>query len=92
VHPRIARHLGLKNPQGVLVLNVEPDSPAANAGLHEGDLLVGFNGKPMNSIEDLQRVLVGEEIGVTSAISVVRHTFQLQLEVTPTEKPESSNE
>jgi hypothetical protein len=42
----------------------------------------------MNSIEDLQRVLVGEEISVTSPISVVRHTFQLQLEVTPTEKPE----
>jgi S1-C subfamily serine protease len=88
VHPRIARHLGLKNPQGVLVLNVEADSPAAKAGLREGDLLVGFKGKPMNGIEDLQRVLVGAEIGVTSAISVVRHTFQLQLEVKPTEKPE----
>ncbi len=87
VHPRIARHLGLKNPQGVLVLNVEPDSPAATAGLREGDLLTGFKGKPMNSIEDLQRLLVGAEIGVTSAVSVVRHSFQLQLEVTPREVP-----
>ncbi len=87
VHPRIARHLGLKNPQGVLVLNVEPNSPAAKAGLREGDLLVGFKGRPMNTIEDLQRRLVGSEIGVLSAISVVRHTFQLQLEVTPKEMP-----
>lgn len=88
VHPRIARHLGLKNPQGVLVLNVEPNSPAAKARLREGDLLVEFKGKTMNSIDDLQRLLVGSEIGATSSISVVRHTFQLQLEVTPREMPE----
>jgi S1-C subfamily serine protease len=87
VHPRIARHLGLKNPQGVLVLNVEPDSPASKAGLREGDVLTVFKGRPMNSIEDLQRLLVGAEIGVTSAVSVVRHSFQLQLEVTPREMP-----
>jgi S1-C subfamily serine protease len=87
LHPRIARHLGLKSQTGVLVLNVEPDSPAAKAGLREGDLLVGFKGKPMNGIEDLQRLFVGAEIGVTSALSVVRHTFQMQLEVTPTETP-----
>jgi S1-C subfamily serine protease len=91
VHPRIARHLGLKNPQGVLVLNVESDSPAAKAGLREGDLLVGFKGQLMTTIEDLQRLLVAAEIGVTSTISIVRHTFQLQLEVTPTEMPEQSN-
>ena len=42
VHPRIARHLGLKHPQGVLILNVEADSPAAKAGLREGDMLVGL--------------------------------------------------
>jgi hypothetical protein len=35
----------------------------------------------------LQRLLVGAEIGVTSAVSVVRHSFQLQLEVTPREVP-----
>lgn len=89
VHPRIARHLGLKNTQGVLVLNVEPNSPAADAGLHEGDVLIAFKGKPMNGIEDLQRLLVGSEIGVTSEISVVRHTFQLQVQVTPREMPQA---
>ena len=86
-HPRIARHLGLKNPQGVLVLNVEANSPAAKAGLREGDLLVSFKSQPMNTIEDLQRLLVAGEIGVPSPISLVRHTFQLQMEVTPAEMP-----
>ena len=88
LHPRIARHLGLKNPQGVLVLDVEPDSPAAKAGLREGDLLISFKGKPMNNIDDLQRLLVGSEIGVKSVLAVVRHTFRLELEVTPGEMPE----
>ena len=86
-----AASLGMAVPYGAIFDQPEPDSPAAKAGLREGDLLVSFKGKPMNSIEDLQRVLVGAEIGVTSAISVVRHTFQLQLEVTPTEKPERQN-
>jgi S1-C subfamily serine protease len=88
VHPRIARYLGVKNPQGVLILDVEPDSPAAKAGLHEGDLLVGLKGKPVASLEDLQRLLVGEEIGVRSKAEIVRRTFKLEVEVVPGETPE----
>ena len=87
VHPRIARHLGVKTPQGVLVLDVEPDSPAAKAGLREGDLLIGLKGKPVASLEDLQRLLVGEVIGVRSRAEIVRRTFRLELEVVPGEMP-----
>ncbi|HUC86298.1 MAG TPA: trypsin-like peptidase domain-containing protein [Candidatus Acidoferrales bacterium] len=89
LHPRIARHLGLKPAQGVLVLNVEPDSPAAKAGLREGDLLVAFRDQPVATLEDLQRLLVASEIGVKSALAVVRYTFRLQLEVVPREMPAS---
>lgn len=88
VHPRIARHLGVKIPQGVLVLNVEPGSPAAKAGLREGDLLIGFKGQTVASLDDLQRLLVGSEIGVQSPLAVVRHTFQLELNVVPRETPQ----
>jgi S1-C subfamily serine protease len=88
VHPRIARHLGLKNSQGVLVLNVEADSPAARAGLREGDLLVGFKNHAITSLDDLQRLLVGSEIGVQSALAIVRHTFRLELDVVPRETPQ----
>jgi S1-C subfamily serine protease len=79
--------LGLKTPQGVLVLDVETDSPAARAGLREGDLLIGFKGRPVTSLDDLQRLLVGSEIGVTSTLAVVRHTFRLELEGVPAEMP-----
>lgn len=88
VHPRIARHLGLRPPQGVLILSVAPDGPAARAGLREGDLLVGFNNHAVTSLDDLQRWLVGSEIGVPSTLAVVRHTFQLKLDVVPREVPQ----
>lgn len=84
---RIARHLGLKTPQGVLILNVEPRSPAALAGLREDDLLVGFQHQTVTSLDDLQRLLVGSEIGVKSALAMVRQRFRLDLEVTPSEMP-----
>jgi len=52
VHPRIARHLGLKHPQGVLILNVEADSPAAKAGLREGDLWWVYKDQTVTSLEN----------------------------------------
>ncbi len=87
LHPRIARYLGVKNSQGVLVLDIEPDSPGAKAGLREGDLLVGLKNKPITSIDDLQRVLVGSEIGVKSKLEIVRRTYRLELEIIPREMP-----
>jgi S1-C subfamily serine protease len=89
LHPRIARHLGLKQSQGVLVLRVEADSPADKAGLRDGDLIVGLNGHSVAGIDELQRLLVGPEIGRESTMVVVRHTLQLVLKVVPRETPES---
>ncbi len=90
IHPRIARHLGLRRTQGVLVLRVEPGGPAALAGLREGDLLVGFKGGVVAGLDDLQRLLVGSEIGVASRLSVVRRYFQTEMEVVAREAPSPS--
>jgi S1-C subfamily serine protease len=87
LHPRIGRYLGVKNSQGVLVLDVAADSPGARAGLREGDLLVGLKNQPVTSIDDLQRLLVAAEIGVKSVIEVVRRTYRLELEIVPRETP-----
>jgi S1-C subfamily serine protease len=87
VHPRIARHLGLATPQGVLVLHVDPVSPAARAGLREGDVIIGFKHQPVAGIDELQRLLVGAEIGVQSTVDVVRRAFRVHLDITPQETP-----
>ncbi len=92
LHPRIARYLSLKNSQGVLVLDVEANSPGAEAGLREGDLIVGLKNKPVTSIDDLQRLLVGSEIGVKSVVEIVRRTYRLELEIVPRETPSPTKE
>jgi len=83
IHPRIARYLGIKQPQGVLVLSVESPSPAAQAGLREGDVIVGYNDKALEGIDDLQRLLVASQIGVHSQLHVVRGKLQLVLGIVP---------
>jgi S1-C subfamily serine protease len=87
IHPRIARHLGLKQNQGVLILNVESGSPAARAGLHEGDILISYKGHSLTGIDELQRQLAGPEIDAKSTVEIVRHSFRLELTITPSEAP-----
>jgi len=87
IHPRIGRHLGLKQNQGVLVLNVESGSPAAKAGLREGDIMIRFKGRSLAGIDELQRQLAGPEIGAESTVEIVRHSFRLELTITPAEAP-----
>jgi S1-C subfamily serine protease len=70
-----------------LILNVEPGSPAAQAGLREGDIAVKYNDHALTSIDELQRQLTWSEINRRSVLEVVRHTFRLELTVTPTEAP-----
>jgi S1-C subfamily serine protease len=72
----------------MLVVAVEPGSPASRTGLREGDLIVEFKGHPIGSVDDLHKQLTGAQVGVRSPLTVVRHTEKLQLEVVPEEAPE----
>jgi serine protease Do len=56
VTPAIAASLGLKNDHGALVAMVTPDSPSAAAGLKQGDVILGFNGKDITKLRDLPQV------------------------------------
>jgi S1-C subfamily serine protease len=53
--------------------------------LREGDLIVAFNGQPVGNVHDLHKVLVGEQIGVSARLTVIRHTEKLELPVLPAE-------
>jgi S1-C subfamily serine protease len=81
----VVRYHRLPVSQGVLIVGVEPESPAVRAGLREGDMLVAFKGEPIAGIDQLQRRLVAAEIGVASPLTVVRHTEKLEVFVTPEE-------
>jgi len=82
---RVARFHRLPAESGVRVETVEPDSPAQRAGLHPGDVIVAFGGSPVRGIDDLQALLTDREVGVESALTVLRGVERLQLKVIPRE-------
>jgi len=85
LHRKIVRFHKLDVDSGVLITGLEADSPARRAGLEEGDVIVSFDGKPIFTLDDLQRLLTEERVGMTWAVSVVRGTEIRNLAVTPTE-------
>jgi S1-C subfamily serine protease len=87
LHRRVIRFYNLPLETGVLVVSVEKDSPARSAGLREGDIIVGFNDRPIGTIHDLHKMLVNEQIGVPAKLVVIRHTEKLELSVLPAESP-----
>jgi S1-C subfamily serine protease len=87
LHRRVVRFYNLPLETGVLVVSVEKNSPAERAGLREGDLIVAFNGQPIGSVHDLHKVLVGEQIGISASLTIIRHTENLELPILPAETP-----
>ncbi len=85
IHTRVVRFHRLPVNEGVLIVGVEPGSPAADADLRNGDILVAFKGEPVASIDQLQRKLVAGEIGVKSLVTVLRQTEKLDRVITPAE-------
>ncbi len=80
--PRAARRMraavGLPERDGLLVRGVEDDSPAAQAGIERGDLLVAVNGNPLNSVDTLFDAL---EAGGDLKLTVVRGTDEREVPV-----------
>jgi len=83
LHRRLVRFFGLPLEHGVLVAGVEEGSPAARAGLAEGDLIVGFDGRAVSGVDELHRLLTEERAGVEAAMDVIRITEKLTINVTP---------
>jgi S1-C subfamily serine protease len=82
---RIQRHLELQAATAVEVVSVEEEGPAHRAGLRDGDLLVGVNGKSVASVDDIHRLLTGWTGGSPLSLTILRNGERLQVQVIPGE-------
>ena len=82
---RIVRHFDLPAESGVRIEGLERGSPAADAGLVRGDVIVAVDGVPVPDIDALQRALGADAIGRAVEVVVVRRDKRLSVVVTPVE-------
>jgi serine protease Do len=83
--PRLARELG--RDRCVEILEVVEDGPAALADLRAGDLILALEGEPIRSMNDLQRLMVGERIGSPVTLMVARDERVVTVRAVPAELP-----
>jgi S1-C subfamily serine protease len=70
---------------GLMILSVEPDSPAKKAGLAIGDMILRFAGKPVASLYDLQKLLTEEAVGAPTELLILRAEKPIDITITPSE-------
>jgi S1-C subfamily serine protease len=82
---RLSRFHNLPVESGILVVSIEPESPAQRAGLAEGDIIVAYNSHPISSIDDLHRQLTETQVGSRSLLTIIRRTEKLDRPIVPEE-------
>jgi S1-C subfamily serine protease len=82
---RVVRFFHLPVESGVLVVSVEPESPASRAGVRDGDIIVGYAGHPVSGADDLHRLLTWERIGQRDELTLIRGTERIALPIAPVE-------
>ena len=71
---------------GLIVLSVEPEGPAAKAGVFVGDVLVALEGEPVADTDDVQAHLDGDRVGRAIAVELVRGGAAVTLTIIPGER------
>jgi Do/DeqQ family serine protease len=92
VTEEIAQSFGLKEAKGVLVSDVMGGSPAAKAGIKQGDVIIGFGGNPVKDVQNLQRMAAETPVGKRVEVRIFRggKEFKLQLVLGNAESQEAT--
>ncbi len=75
----LARYYHLAAESGVRVMAIEPGGPAQQADLLTGDVIVGYDDQTVATIDDLQRLVTFEKVGVPTQLSVIRGNKKLDM-------------
>ncbi|MFZ5467546.1 MAG: DegQ family serine endoprotease [Pseudomonadota bacterium] len=86
----LAKSFGLDRPRGALVAQVQPGSPADKAGLKAGDVILAFDGRPIDDTAQLPARVGATEIGKRAEVQVLREGKERTLAVTIQALPDES--
>jgi serine protease Do len=78
----LAQSFGLSSAQGALVAGIEKGTPAEKAGIQQGDVIIGFNGRPVHSDHELPAMVAETGIGKTVPVELIRNGKHMTIEVT----------
>ncbi|MBZ5696566.1 MAG: DegQ family serine endoprotease [Acidobacteriia bacterium] len=90
VTPTLAKQFGVPQTGGALVGEVSPDTPASRAGLKRGDVILGLNGKPVNSANDLRLRISQSAPGTNVKLQISRDGKTQDVSVALGELPEKA--
>ena len=91
VTPELEKEFGLKSTTGALVSDVEPNSPAAKAGLKNGDVMLQFNGNAVRDSRQLQLSVAETKPGAKVPVEISRDGSTKHIELTVGELPGSEH-
>ena len=84
---KLIHHHRLSQETGVLVMGIEPDSPASRAGILEGDILLALDGSPTPAVDSLHKLLTGDRIGERAIVTFLRGVELRRHAIIPLETP-----
>ena len=85
----LAKSFGLKQAKGALVSSVAEDSPAQRAGLKQGDVIVAYQGKPVEDAAALQREVTHTPVNTKATLKIIRDGREQEVTVTIGEQAET---
>ncbi|MFO7787813.1 MAG: Do family serine endopeptidase, partial [Halospina sp.] len=92
VNRDLAETFGLERPHGALVADVVPDSPAAEAGLQQGDVILEFDGEEITRSSDLPPKVGQADVGSEAELTVMRDGERITVPFTVGELPEDGQQ
>lgn len=82
---RIVQYNQLQTKTGIYIVSVEADGVSYNSEFRAGDIIVGFEGKAVGSVDDLHKLLTEDAIGKRSEVTILRNNLAKKISVIPGE-------
>lgn len=86
----ISNKLKQKQDEGLVIISLEEDGPAENAGVMIGDIFLSINGESVTEAQDVQKILAPDTIGNEISVTYLRGGEEKQLNILVSERPQKS--